>query len=124
LVLPMFLFGTVLPAQIIGTQSQVLAAVHRAGRQAGNFLPRIIFFYGPFILIEFVFSFIFQFSALEMMPISDTGEVNLIGGLMLLLSNLIGLFEEVILSVLICNTYLKDLREQGELPTVEAEVFA
>ncbi|MES0812021.1 hypothetical protein ABLO27_21220 [Roseibium sp. SCPC15] len=124
IVLPMFIFGTALPAQIVGNQSQILAAVHRAGRQVRYFLPRIIFLFGPFIFVEFVFSLIFQFSALEMMPVSDTGEVNMIGGIMLLLSNLIGVYGDAVLSVLVCRAYLKDLREQGELPLAEAEVFA
>ncbi|MES0881258.1 hypothetical protein [Roseibium sp. SCP14] len=123
-ILPLFLFGSALPAQLLEIQPQIISSIHRAGRQAGYLLTRMLFLLVPAVLVSTAIFLVFEFTELEMMPINAAGEVNVVGGLLLLISNLIGALCDALLSVIICNAYIKDLREQGELPLAEAEVFA
>jgi hypothetical protein len=122
LVLPYYYFETVLPAQIFGKQAQLLAAPRRATRQFSFLFPRFTGIFFPIWLLGLIL--MAKMSDPDALPLTPSGELNSFRFLLLVVSRLISVFAEAILMVIMARAYLKDLREQGEIPTVDAEVFA
>ncbi|WP_415715406.1 hypothetical protein [Roseibium sp.] len=121
---PGYLFGTALPAQIFGKQKPVGKAVGRAIRQSGYLLPRTLGILLPFLFLIGSLSAAVDLAGPEGLPITHSGEVNGFSFLLQALSSLLGIVWDAIWMVVITNAYLKDLRESGEIPAVDAEVFA
>lgn len=120
----MFLFGTALPSKLIGIEASVGTAVSRAFRQFGFFLPRLVMGVGAIGLLSYVVLFGAESVGLSSDPVSTTGDVNPGGAAVFVLGKFLSTVSTALFAVAICSTYLKDLRERGEFPPGEAEVFA
>lgn len=116
--LPSYFFGTVLPAQIIGRQRQILAGLRTTVRQSGYMLPRFLGYFVPFMIVEIILGAVMQ------QPVTPSGNVETFSFLLMIVANVLGIIAEGVLWVIFARAYLKDLRERGELPAVDAEVFA
>jgi hypothetical protein len=120
--LPYYFFATVLPAQIFGKQTQLLAAPWRAARQFNYLFPRYTGIYFPIWMLGLYL--LAKTGDPDALPIDPSGEVNFFSFLLLVVSQLVSVLTGAIFMVLMARVYLKDLREQGEIPAVEVEVFA
>ena len=120
---PYFL-GTALPAQILGMQKDIWKAPARTIRQTSYLLPRFLGVLLPVLLFSGALFAVVGLSAPEDLPITYSGEVNSFSFLMLAISKLLGVLWEAVFMAVATNAYLKDLRERGEIPAVDAEVFA
>lgn len=118
ILLPTYLLGTVLPAQIFGKQRQILAGIRTTVRQSGYILPRFLGCFVPFMLVEAILGAVMQ------QPVSPSGSIETFGFLLMIVSNVLGIIAEAVLWVIFARAYLKDLRERGEIPAVDEEVFA
>lgn len=121
---PPVLCGTVLPARLLRLQASLKEAVFRGVRQSGYLLPRIIGVFLPIIIFEAALAASVYLTGPETLPVTPSGHISSFSLVSLLLSNLIGLLAEAVFMVITANTYLKDLRERGELPAVDADVFS
>ena len=121
---PPVLCGTVLPARLLRLQASLKEAVFRGVRQSGYLLPRIIGVFLPIVILEAALAASVYLTGPETLPVTPSGHISSFSLVSLLLSNLIGLLAEAVFMVITANTYLKDLRERGELPAVDADVFS
>lgn len=124
ILIPIYFFGTTLPAQILGIERGLIAAVRRACRQSSYFMKRFLGTFVPFLVLAVILAPETWIEGVNAMPLLPTGEVNPFSSILFLLSNFFGLAGEAVLMVIMTNVYLIDLRERGEIPAVGAEVFA
>ncbi|WP_269585659.1 hypothetical protein [Roseibium sp. Sym1] len=120
----MFLFGTVFPARLFGVRPEIGAAVGRAFRQAGYLIPRLLLGVWGLSALSFVILILAENLGIGSDPVTSAGVPNPAGAMVLVLVKLTSLFSLALFAVIVCRAYLKDLRERGELPTRDAEVFA
>lgn len=120
----MFLLGTVFPAYLLGVRKGIGPAIRRSFRQAAYLVPRILFGAGSVAVFGLVVLLLFERIGVGSDPVTPFGAPNIPGALVLLVVKVVSSFSFAVFSVIVCRAYLKDLREQGELPLAEAEVFA
>lgn len=118
ILVPNYFFGTVLPAQIVGKQMQIWAGLCNTVRQSGYLLPRYLGYFVPFMIAEGILSAVMQ------QPVTPAGSIDTFSFLLMIVSNALGIIAEAVLYVIFARAYLKDLRERGEIPAVDTEVFA
>lgn len=119
-----FLFGTVFPAHLIGVSNGIGASVGRSFRQAAYLIPRLLFGSGSIAGLAMAILIFFENIGVGSDLITPAGTLNIPGGLVLLAAKLMAGYGFALFSVIVCRAYLKDLKERGELPVAEADVFA
>lgn len=118
ILIPSYFFGTVLPAQIVGKQRQIWAGLCNTVRQSGYLLPRFLGIIVPFMIADGILG------ALMLQPVTLSGSIDSFSFLLMIVSNALRVIGEAVLYVIYARAYLKDLRERGEIPAVDTEVFA
>ncbi|CTQ71322.1 hypothetical protein [Roseibium album] len=124
LYLPYYLFGTFFPAMILKRSDTVRSALARSLRQAGYLLPRFFGIFLPISILSAVLYTVVQFADADMQPITTAGDINSFSLLLMAISVPLSVLSEAVFMVISKNAYLMNLRELGDLPEFDAEVFA
>jgi len=121
---PPYFLGTALPAPFLGIKAKVQKAFGRSLRQTRYLLPRFVALLMPAMVLEGFLAAVVDMAGPDFMPIDYSGDINTLSLLLLVVSNVIGVIAEAIFMVIVTHAYLRDLRERGEIPSVDADVFS
>ncbi|CTQ54989.1 hypothetical protein LP7551_03529 [Roseibium album] len=119
-----YFFESVLPAQIFGKKTQFLAAPRRAVRQGSYLLPKFLGLYSPISALAAILFAAALFVGPTGVPVTASGDFGPVSLILLVSSELAYVLAQAVLMVMMARAYMRDLREIGEIPAVEAEVFA
>lgn len=117
-------FGTALPSKLVGTQAGISEALRRGRRQFRYQFPRLLVGVVSLNLLAAAVQFLAEGFAINPVPVSSDGGFDLPGSLIHLGVRCIDMLALAVLSVVVCEAYLRDLRDQGELISKDVEVFS
>lgn len=102
------LFGTMLPAAVVGDDASFGAAFRRASQSFSYALPRLLIVFGLLSIIQFV-GVILITAALpsEGMIFPPSGGIDLLALLLVTIANVIGAYQVVMTAVILSRSYLR-----------------
>jgi hypothetical protein len=119
-----YFFESVLPAQIFGKKTKLLAAPPRAVRQGSYLVPKYLGLYFPISALAAILYAAALFIGPTGVPVTASGDVGPVSLLLLVFSEMVDVLAQAVLMVMMARAYMNDLRELGEISANEAEVFA